>query len=270
MRLPSVTVRWRHREERPFALSVETVSPADICFRSHRTCNLRGQPALVCSAFFEGLFVLLNTAPKMSRLPAVRAVLPFFAELFDRTNRYYCPVLDDDTYCLPDRADCGASSTVDQICQRSGSCRVKTSDTLHTCPTMAALTLRAQARQRFDRNAQPNFPHPSCRPLSGVGHLPPEGQRPDVQPVSQPSRIDATPPINSIVSDVVLANPIAKKNCFPFANRLLDTLEAHARLEIGWRRAMRSSQTSAQFESFRPIFAQRGAAQCRLSLAFEH
>jgi hypothetical protein len=77
------------------------------------------QPELADNFVCEGIFVLFDAAPKMSRLPAVRSALLFLAEPFDCIDRYNAADQVDDVNFLTDTSDFSPSSTIVQICQRA-------------------------------------------------------------------------------------------------------------------------------------------------------
>jgi hypothetical protein len=77
------------------------------------------QPELASNVVFEGMLVLFDAAPKMSRLPAVRSALLFLTDLLDRSDRYSSAVQVYNDHFLTDTSDFSGSSPIAELCQRA-------------------------------------------------------------------------------------------------------------------------------------------------------
>ena len=77
------------------------------------------KPVLACDFIFEALYCLLETNPRMAKLPCVRSGFLFFAVLLDKVDKYYYAALIIDAYFLTDVNDTSNSNALGQIAQRN-------------------------------------------------------------------------------------------------------------------------------------------------------
>jgi hypothetical protein len=106
-----------------YAIYAESVFSPYISFRIAFALALNvaeRAPSLACDLVFEGLYVVLEVIPRMLSIPQVRAALLFFAELLERTDRYYFAALVLDVYTVADPGDASASKAIGQLCSRNG------------------------------------------------------------------------------------------------------------------------------------------------------
>jgi hypothetical protein len=269
-----------------FAMYSETAFSPYVAFRIAFALALNvadRDPALACDLLFEGLRVLLEVFPRMARLPWVGATLLLFAELLERTDRYFYAALAVDAYSAV-ATDTSASKAIGQLCARN---RDGARAMFHFAAAVQGLTdagnfeealfvARVMCAKYDERGLLDDAIGLLCGMLNRTFRLPivvrilPAGEPgdrtlPPVRPKREWLRAPDPRSVSAQSAGLALANLLAKRNYFRLAAGVLSDMRAVAESQcfkvliefVSAKLHLRANR----FEMFRTTLPQIGAVR---------